>query len=224
MLEFIVKPSILGNHFMLKIIVGPMKAEKTGEIIRLIKRALIGNKNIAVLSPNVDTRTAGEILESRNGTKVNAYRLNSSAEIQNFISAKTDTVFIDELHLWDEGIVREISKLTDLNIEVIGCGLDINYMSAPFESVAKLLAMADEVLKLTSVCEHCGSDQGRRTARYINNKPASFNSPEILVDGSNKEVIYKTLCNKCYKEIGFFSLGGYPLKDMKHPETQEITK
>ncbi|MEI8390718.1 MAG: thymidine kinase [bacterium] len=205
---------------MLKLIVGPMKAEKTGELIRLVKRASIGNKNIVVLSPQIDERTVGEVIESRNGSKVKAFRIQTSDLIESFINESVDIVFIDEIHLWDEGLVRAVCKLTDSGIDVICSGLDMNYMSAPFEIVSRLLALADEVEKLTSVCEECGSDKGRRTARYINGKPASFNSPEILVDGTNTSVVYKTFCNKCYRKIGMFGLGGYPMKNIEIPESE----
>ena len=207
---------------MLKLLVGPMKAEKTGELIRLVKRASIGNKNIVVLSPQIDERTVGEVVESRNGSKVKAFRVKSSNLIESFLNAPVDIVFIDEIHLWDEGVVREICKLTDLGIDVVCSGLDMNYMSAPFEIVSRLLALADEVEKLTSVCEECGSDKGRRTARYINGKPASFNSPEILVDGTNTSVVYKTFCNRCYRKIGMFGLGGYPMKNVEIPEAEIV--
>lgn len=208
---------------MLKLIVGPMKAEKTGELIRLVKRASIGNKNIVVLSPQIDERTVGEVIESRNGSKVKAFRVQSSDLIKNYVDETTNIVFIDEIHLWDEGLVREVCKLTDLGIDIVCSGLDMNYMSAPFEIVSRLLALADEVEKLFSVCEECGSDRGRRTARYINGKPASFNSPEILVDGINTSVVYKTFCNKCYRKIGMFGLGGYPMKNVEISETASLT-
>jgi len=207
---------------MLKLLVGPMKAEKTGELIRLVKRASIGNKNIVVLSPQIDERTVGEVIESRNGSKVKAFRVQSSELIENYTKSPVDIVFIDEVHMWDEGLVREVCKLTDLGIDVVCSGLDMNYMSAPFEIVSRLLALADEVEKLTSVCEECGSDKGRRTARYINGKPASFNSPEILVDGTNTSVVYKTFCNKCYRKIGMFGLGGYPMKNVEIPQTEAV--
>ena len=205
---------------MLKLIVGPMKAEKTGELIRLVKRASIGNKNVVVLSPKIDSRTVGEVIESRNGSKVKAFRLQSSEFIQDFITEPVDIIFIDEVHMWDEGIVREVCRFADAGIDVVCSGLDMNYMSAPFDIVARLLALADTVEKLTSVCENCGSDEGRRTARFINGKPASFNSPEILVDGENTSVVYKTFCNVCYRKIGMFGLGGYPTKDVEIPQTE----
>lgn len=208
---------------MLKLIVGPMKAEKTGELIRLVKRASIGNKNVVVLSPQIDERTVGEVIESRNGSKVKAFRVQSSEFVANYTSGPVDIVFIDEVHMWDEGIVREVCKLTDVGIDVVCAGLDMNYMSAPFEIVSRLLALSDEVEKLTSVCEECGSDKGRRTSRFINGKPASFNSPEILVDGTNHSVVYKTFCNRCYRKIGMFGLGGYPLKDTEILETKEAS-
>jgi len=198
---------------MLKLITGPMKAEKTGELIRLAKRAAIGNKNAVVLSPQIDGRTLGEIIESRNGSKIKAYRIENSELIKDYVDENTDIVFIDEVNLWDEGIVREACMLVDSGIDVICAGLDMNYMSAPFDAVARLMALADEVEKLFSVCEECGSDRGRRTARFINGKPASFNSPEILIDGTNTSVLYKTFCNKCYRKMGMFSLGGYPSKN-----------
>jgi len=198
---------------MLKLIVGPMKAEKTGELIRLAKRAAIGNKNAVVLTPQIDTRIVGEVIESRNGNKIKAYRLENSDAIKDYVDKNTDIVFIDEVNLWDDGIVRQVCNLVDSGMDVICAGLDMNYMSAPFDAVARLMALADEVEKLFSVCEECGSDRGRRTARYINGKPASFNSPEILIDGTNTNVLYKTFCNKCYRKMGMFSLGGYPSKN-----------
>ena len=107
---------------MLKLLVGPMKAEKTGELIRLVKRASIGNKNIVVLSPQIDERTVGEVIESRNGSKVKAFRVQSSELIESYINEPVDIVFIDEIHMWDEGLVREVCKLTDLGIDVVCSG------------------------------------------------------------------------------------------------------
>ncbi len=200
---------------MLKLITGPMKAEKTGELIRLIKRAVIGNKKVVVFTPGIDLRVPEELIKSRNGLKIKALKIDNSGLIPNYITEETDMVFIDELSLWDEGIVDEICRMADSGKEVVCSGLDLNYMSAPFEIVAKIAALADEVVKLTSVCEHCGSDNGRRTARFINGRPAAFNSPEILVDGTKDNVIYKTFCNECYRKISKFGLGGYPLDNIK---------
>jgi len=198
---------------MLKLIIGPMKAEKTGELIRLIKRAAIGNKKVVVFSPEIDIRVPDEIIKSRNGSKVEALNLDNSDLISTHINKSTEIVFIDELHLWDEGIVRQVCILADTGKDVICSGLDLNYMSAPFDIVARVAALADEVVKLTSVCEKCGSDRGRRTARFINGRPAQISSPEILVDGTNHNVVYKTFCNECYRKICRFGLGGYPLEN-----------
>lgn len=196
---------------MLKLITGPMKAEKTGELIRLIKRAVIGNKKVVVFTPDIDTRVPEELIKSRNGQKVDAVRIDNSELIPDYVNEETDIVFVDELHLWDEGVVAQICRINDTGKDVICSGLDLNYMSAAFDIVAKIAAFADEVMKLTSVCENCGSDRGRRTARFINGKPAYYNSPEILVDGTNNDVVYKTFCNKCYRKISKFGLGGYSL-------------
>lgn len=200
---------------MLKLITGPMKAEKTGELIRLIKRAVIGNKKVLVFTPSIDLRVPEKLIKSRNGLKFDAVRIDDSRLIPEHVKNETDIVFIDELHMWDEGVVDQICRIADSGKEVICSGLDLNYMSATFEIVAKVAALADEVVKLTSVCESCGCDNGRRTARFINGKPAQFNSPEILVDGTNNNVVYKTFCNECYRKIGKFGLGGYPLDNIK---------
>lgn len=186
---------------MLTLITGPMKAEKTGELNRLIKRATIANKNIKIFYPASDTRAEDYSITSRNGTKSKAVKIHSPEEILLHVEESDDIIFIDELQLWNLSIESVIRSLIKQEKQVICSGLDLDFKEEPFEITARIMCLADNVVKLTSICEICGSDYGRRTTRFIDNEPASFESPLFLVDGMNENVEYKTLCVSCYNEL-----------------------
>ena len=59
----------------------------------------------------------------------------------------------------------------------------------------RLLAVAEDVQKLHAICVVCGSDASRNQ-RLINGKPARYDSPQILVGGSER---YEARCRKCHE-------------------------
>ncbi len=59
----------------------------------------------------------------------------------------------------------------------------------------ELMAMADKLDKLTAICVKCGAE-ATKTQRLINGKPASFDSPTILVGAQDS---YEARCNNCWE-------------------------
>ena len=53
--------------YCFELITGPMSCGKTEELLRRIRRCIIAKKKVKVISPDVDTRTKGDYIESRNG-------------------------------------------------------------------------------------------------------------------------------------------------------------
>jgi len=74
---------------------------------------------------------------------------------------------------------------------VIVASLDMDFCGTPFKSMSQLLAVAEKITKLHTICMQCGSP-----ASY--SQLISKKSPEgnILVGGKEK---YEARCRRCFK-------------------------
>ena len=176
---------IMGYHF--EIITGPMSCGKTEELLRRVKRCIIAQKKVKVISPEMDTRAKGDYIESRNGLWLDAITVKTAREILNKISPEDEVIAIDEIQFFDNDIVSVVKKLVEH-------GLD--FKGEPFGSMPELLCFADKVDKLTAVCMKCGSDHATRTQRLINGFPADKSSPLIMIGGDET---YEARCLDCYE-------------------------
>ena len=186
--------SMMGYTF--ELITGPMSCGKTEELLRRIKRCIIAQKKVKVISPAVDTRAKGDYIESRNGLWLDAITVKSSRDILNHISPKDEVIAIDEIQFFDEEIVSVVRKLAEQGKRVIASGLDLDFKGEPFGPMPQLLCIADKVDKLTAVCMKCGSDRATRTQRLVNGFPADKSSPLIMIGGDET---YEARCLKCYE-------------------------
>lgn len=186
--------SMMGYTF--ELITGPMSCGKTEELLRRIKRCIIAQKRVKVISPEVDTRAKGDYIESRNGLWLDAITVKNSKEILNHVSPKDEVVAIDEIQFFDAEIVSVVRKLAEQGKRVIASGLDLDFKGEPFGPMPQLLCIADKVDKLTAVCMKCGSDRATRTQRLVNGFPADKSSPLIMIGGDET---YEARCLKCYE-------------------------
>lgn len=182
--------------YCFELITGPMSCGKTEELLRRIRRSIIAKKKVKVISPDVDTRTKGDYIESRNGLFLEAVKVKHAIQILSVVKPEDEIVAIDELQFFDENIVSVIDKLMNEGKKVIGTGLDLDFKGDMFGSMPQLMCIATQVDKLHAVCMKCGSDHATRTQRLINGKPADKNSPLIMIGGDET---YEARCIKCYE-------------------------
>lgn len=197
--HFMISRGIKRDFYMgysFEIITGPMSCGKTEELLRRIKRCIIAQKKVKVISPAVDTRTKGDYIESRNGLWLDAITVKNAKDILNHVTPDDEVVAIDEIQFFDEEIVSVVRKLEENGKRVIASGLDLDFKGEPFGSMPELLCIADKVDKLTAVCMKCGSDRATRTQRLINGYPADKSSPLIMIGGDET---YEARCLKCYE-------------------------
>ena len=96
------------------------------------------------------------------------------------------------------------TMLTDAGYEVVATGLDMDFRGEPFGPMPRLLAGADEVVKLRAICARCGRDASR-SQRLINGRPAPVSAPTILVGA---EESYEARCRHCHEvPEGVFQYG-----------------
>lgn len=188
----------------LTIITGPMFSGKTSTLITFIERDHIAERNYIVFNSALDNRYGENSINTHNGGTIIANAVETSTDMADVINSHIqmlaersevlETVFIDEVQFFDDGIVELIELLRDTNINVYcsGLNLDANFNSFTFKNstrnIGELLSLADEIIKKTAICMDCKRDA---VISYRKEK-----TTEIVVGVDN----YTPLCRDCYKK------------------------
>jgi thymidine kinase len=169
------------------LITGCMFSGKTDEMLRLIRRAEIAGRRVLLVRPAMDDRTADGSIESRSGLAYQASTVRDSSEIPPIVSAiRASVVAIDEAQFFDDGLPETAELLAAEGRSVLISGLDQDFLGRPFNSMPTLLALADQVTKLSAICTVCGAD-ATRTQRMVGGRPAAADDPLIVVGGMNDD-------------------------------------
>jgi Thymidine kinase len=124
--------------------------------------------------------------------------IDSIRDIPAHLDTDVDVVAVDELHLLDDppDAAREVcQELADRGLRVIVAGLDQDFRAQPFQAMAQLMAVAEQVDKLYAICVRCGA-YATRSQRLIDGKPAPADAPTIVVGGQE---LYEARCRACYE-------------------------
>ncbi len=183
------------NGGWIELVCGSMFSGKTEELLRRIRRAEIGRKQVQVFKPSIDNRYGLVRVASHNGVaRDNAMVVRSADEIPAFLEEQTEVVAIDEVQFFDDDITQVVDELANQGLRVILAGLDQDFRGDPFGPMPQLLAMAERIDKLNAICVVCGASASR-TQRLIDGKPAHVDEPIILVGGSES---YEARCRNCH--------------------------
>jgi len=169
------------------LITGCMFSGKTDEMLRLIRRAEIAGRRVLLVRPAMDDRTEAGVAESRSGVSWQAESVADSSEIPPRVSAvRASVVAIDEAQFFDDGLPEIAELLAAEGRSVLISGLDQDFLGRPFNAMPTLLALADQVTKLTAICTVCGAE-ATRTQRMVGGRPAAADDPLIVVGGMNDD-------------------------------------
>ncbi len=181
----------------LEVISGCMFAGKTEELIRRVKVLEFAKKKVLVFKPAIDTRYGDTRVVSHAGSSLEGIVVAESQEILEYITDEVDTVAVDEVQFFDEGIVEVCEYLAGQGKRVMVAGLDMDFRGEPFGVMPRLITEAEFVTKLTAVCSGCGAP-GTRTQRFVNGEPANWSDPLILVGASES---YEARCRHCHTVV-----------------------
>jgi Thymidine kinase len=180
----------------LEVICGPMFSGKSEELIRRLRRAKIAKQKVAVFKHALDDRSDLVNVTSHNGNSIQAHATDVTATIlQKVIDHDYSVVGIDEVQFFNTDIITTICTLINSGVRVIVAGLDLDFRGMPFGPIPTLLAIADKITKLQSICTNCGND-AHFTQRLVNNQPAKFDDPIILIGAQEA---YDARCRSCYQ-------------------------
>ena len=174
----------------LEVVCGPMFSGKSEELIRRLRRSQIVS-TVYSFKPKIDDRYSDNNIVSHSKQHFASVAVNNSHDVHMAMEKVPSpaVVGLDEVQLFDEGIIPVISGLLDRGFNVIAAGLDTDYLKKPFVITAMLLAASDELVKLYSICMKC---HGEATKTY--RKDHSLTG-RIAVGGSD---MYEARCSKCH--------------------------
>lgn len=179
------------THGWVHVIAGCMFCGKTDEMLRLLRRFSIAGRRVLLVKPRLDTRTDAITVVSRSGAQHAAISVESSADIPALVT-DADIVAVEEGQFFDEGLPGVVEALAASGKQVVVTGLDRDFRGIPFGPMPRLLALADQVTKLTAICMVCG-EPATRTQRLIGGEPAGADSPLIVIGGMGDET-YEARC------------------------------
>ena len=180
----------------IEVIAGVMFSGKSEELIRRVRRALIARRRVQVFKSHLDERYAGVYrVSSHSGLEFEAIPVDSAAEIMRLTRPDTELVAIDEAQFLAQGLTTVATALAGRGVRVIVAGTDTDFRGEPFGVMGDLMAIAEQVDKLSAICVVCG-DLACRNQRLVNGKPARYDSPIIQVGGREA---YEARCRRCHK-------------------------
>lgn len=144
----------------IEMITGPMFSGKSEELIRRLKRARIARQRVACYKPDIDLRYHRTAIASHSEQTHDATTVSTTADLKAELLPRldeVDVVGIDEVQFFDSAILPLTVELVHRGKRIVMAGLDTTFAAEPFGPVPNLMAIADEVTKLSAVCMTCGA-------------------------------------------------------------------
>lgn len=176
---------------------GAMTAGKSTLLLQVVHNYKLNGMDVLVVKPKIDTKGDNKIV-SRIGISCEVdLLLEDGKTIYDYlelIKNKVCVVVDESQFLTKEQAISfwELSK--DYDIPVICYGLKSNFKGELFEGSATLIAFADELEELKTICK-CGKT-ARFNARKANGN-YTLSGDEVVIDGESK-IEYVPLCGNCY--------------------------
>jgi thymidine kinase len=184
----------------LEMIVGPMRSNKTAELLRRIEiRRQYAHQYVLLLKPSADTKAAAGWVESRNRNgcgKMEAVEFPSAdpwsvlpilEATEQQIGKRVECIAIDEGQFVSDLFVFT-KRLLQWEHDVIVSGLELDFRGMPFGEMLQLSWLvrtyAGNITELVAYCS-CGA-KALYPQRLVDGKPAPYNSP-IIMAGDNYE-------------------------------------
>ena len=179
---------------------GAMNSSKTAQLIMTAHNYKERKQKVIVFKPIIDNReSSGKIIKSRAGISTEDVILfDKDTELYDEVFSilpNINCVLVDEAQFLTKKQVIELSDLVDdWNIPVMCYGLRGNFKGELFEGSEWLLAYADEISEIKTIC-FCGK-KATFNARIKDGKVIKHGE-EIVIGGNDT---YISLCRKHWKE------------------------
>ncbi len=154
-----------------------------------------------LLTAGVDTRAGFGTIGSRIGISAEADVFSPTDDLFAKIAQKMQEdpcacIFVDEAQFLSEAQVWQLARaVDDLKVPVMCYGLRVDFMGKLFPGSAALLALADEMREVRTIC-HCGK-KATMVARMGPDGQALREGAQVQIGGNET---YVSLCRRHWRE------------------------
>ncbi len=154
-----------------------------------------------LLTAGIDTRAGSGVIASRIGLSKQAEPFAPETDLFEVISAAhhaqpIDCVFLDEAQFLTKAQVWQLARVADdLGLPVMAYGLRVDFRGELFEGSAALLALADDLREIRTIC-HCG----RKATMVVRKSPdggVAKTGDQVQIGGNET---YVSLCRRHWRE------------------------
>ena len=150
---------------------------------------------------SIADKSNGKIV-SRIGLEADAIIVNNEYDFYNEIDKKKSVtiscIFVDESQFLTKKQVHSLGRVADeLNIPVMCYGIRTDFQGKLFEGSQELLALADNLKELKTICSMCDK-KATMVVRLDSSGKVLLKGEKIVIGGND---IYKTLCRKHFREL-----------------------
>jgi thymidine kinase len=179
-----------------------MNAGKSTSLLQSAYNYAERGMNAEIFTAALDDRFGQGKVASRIGLESAAHLFTPQTNMQSTIEAllerdKIDCLFIDEAQFLTKQQVQQLIYVVDnLNIPVLAYGLRTDFLAETFEGSRYLLAWADKLIELKTIC-HCG-----RKATFV---VRIDESGQVVKEGEQVEVggndRYESVCRQHFATL-----------------------
>lgn len=152
-----------------------------------------------LFTPAIDTRYQYGSVHSRIGLSEEALAFSAEDDLYKMVLEQKQSyacILIDEAQFLTRMQVYQLTEIADqLEIPVLAYGLRTDFRGELFEGSQYLLAWADELVEIKTIC-HCGR-KATMILRLNEQGEAVTEGAQVLIGGNN---LYVSTCRKHYKK------------------------
>ena len=179
-----------------------MNAGKSTSLLQSNHNYLESNLKTILFLPKEISDKADSNIVSRIGLKAKAISLDNEFKFYEYVKnteyKNINCIFVDEAQFLTKEQVRNLSKISDkLDIPVMCYGIRTDFQGELFHGSSELLAIADNLNELKTICSECDK-KATMVVRLDENGDVILEGEKILVGGNE---IYKTVCRKHFREL-----------------------
>ena len=178
-----------------------MNAGKTTNLLQSRHNYAERGMNTLVIKPRIDSRSGENRVRSRIGLEAEAVDVDPSVNLLDLVKNASEgqpihCVLVDEAQFLSTDQVDQLTEVVDaLNIPVLAYGLRTDFLGALFEGSRQLLALADELREIKTVC-HCGR-KATMVVRFDGEGQPMHSGDQIQIGGNET---YVSMCRRHFKE------------------------
>jgi len=155
-----------------------------------------------LFTAQIDDRYSQGKISSRLGINAKAQLFNSETDLLREVNtmqalSPVACVLIDEAQFLTKTQVKQLTDIVDeLQIPVLAYGIRTDFLGQTFSGSAALLAWADKLVELKTIC-HCGR-KANFVIRLNSDGNAASYGEQVEVGGNER---YQALCRKHFKDF-----------------------